>query len=109
MSGLAEIADGAAFNAAIGAGIPVLAKFQTAQCVICRRLDPMLLAVAEEVAGRLAVVDIDAERIPAIAERYGVRGVPTMILFKDGVAAERRTGFMTARMLREWLGPHLGG
>jgi thioredoxin-like negative regulator of GroEL len=109
LSRLAEVADDDAFDAAIGAGIPVLAKFQTAQCVICRRLDPMLHAVAEEVAGRLAVVDIDAEKIPAIAERYGVRGVPTMILFKDGVAAERRTGFMTARMLRQWLGPHLGG
>lgn len=108
MSGFESAADTAAFDAAIGAGAPTIAKFQTRSCVICRRLEPGLRQVSERMSGALRVVDVDAEDNPELAERYGIRGVPTLILFKDGNELSRCTGFQSAGMLREWLAPHLG-
>ena len=108
MSGFESAADTAAFDAAIGGGTPVIAKFQTRSCVICRRLEPGLKQVAQRMPGALRVVDVDAEDNAELAERYGIRGVPTLILFKDGDELSRCTGFQSAGMLREWLAPHLG-
>ena len=108
MNGFEIAADTAAFDEAIGSGAPVIAKFQTKACVICRRLEPGLKQVAERMSVALRVVDVDAEDNVELAERYAVRGVPTLILFKDGDELTRCNGFQSAGMLREWLAPHLG-
>lgn len=108
MSGFESVADTAAFDAMIADRAPVIAKFQTKACVICRRLEPGLKQVAERMPDALRVVDVDAEDNAGLAERYGIRGVPTLILFKDGDELTRCTGFQSAGMLREWLAPHLG-
>ncbi len=107
MSAFADASDTAVFEAAIGGDAAVIAKFQTEACVICRKIEPMLAAVAKPLGGRLAVVEVDAEKNPALAERYDIRGVPTLILFKDGTELGRQSGFMTANMLRAWLAPHI--
>jgi thioredoxin-like negative regulator of GroEL len=108
VSGFESAADTAAFDAAISDDAPVIAKFQTKACVICRRLEPGLKQVTERMPGPLRVVEVDAEDNTELAERYGIRGVPTLILFKDGDELTRCTGFQSAGMLREWLAPHLG-
>jgi thioredoxin-like negative regulator of GroEL len=108
VSSFESAADTAAFDKAIGGGAPVIAKFQTKACVICRRLEPGLKQVSERMPGPLRVVDVDAEDNTELAERYAIRGVPTLILFKDGDELSRCTGFQSAGMLREWLAPHLG-
>ncbi|MDP6708671.1 MAG: thioredoxin family protein [Alphaproteobacteria bacterium] len=100
-------ADTANFAERIAGEVPVIAKFQTEACVICRKLDPMLAAVAKRLDGRLGVVDVDAEESPDLAERYHIRGVPTLILFKAGQEVDRKAGFLTASALREWLAPHI--
>lgn len=98
----------AAFDRAVNGGDMVLAKFQTKSCVICRRIEPGLKAVAEGLKDQISVVDVDAEENAALAQRHNVLGVPTLILFKDGEELGRRNGFQSAGMLREWLAPHLG-
>jgi thioredoxin-like negative regulator of GroEL len=108
VSSFESAADTAAFDKAIGGGAPVIAKFQTKACVICRRLEPGLKQVSERMPGPLRVVDVDAEDNTELAERYAIRGVPTLILFKDGDELSRCTGFQSAGMLREWLARHLG-
>ncbi len=67
----------------------------------------MLAAVEQGYEGRLKAFKIDAEGNAEIAGKYGIQGVPTMILFKDGEIAARKGGFMTAKMLREWIEPYL--
>ena len=107
MSPFTDASDTDVFEATIGGDAAVIAKFQTEACVICRKIEPMLAAVAKPLEGRLAVVDVDAEKNPALAERYNIRGVPTLILFKNGAELGRHSGFMTASMLRAWLAPHI--
>jgi thioredoxin-like negative regulator of GroEL len=103
-----EATDSAAFDQAIAGSGMVIAKFQTKSCVICRRLEPGLKAVSEQLEDQVSVLDVDAEENAALAQRYNILGVPTLILFKGGAELGRLNGFQSAGMLREWLAPHLG-
>lgn len=103
-----DATDTAAFDRAIAGSDMVIAKFQTKSCVICRRIEPGLKAVAEGLKDQVGVVDVDAEENAELAQRHNVLGVPTLILFREGAELGRRNGFQSAGMLREWLAPHLG-
>ena len=107
MSGFTDATDSTVFERMIGGEVPVIAKFQTKACVICRKLEPMLSAVAKPLDCKLDIVDVDAERNPALADRFHIRGVPTLILFKAGSEVDRKIGFLTASALRAWLAPHV--
>ena len=107
MSGLEMATDTATFDRAVGGGDMVIAKFQTKACVICRRIEPGLKNLLERSAGSLRMVDVDAEENAALARRFDVRGVPTLILFKDGSELTRCNGFQSAGMLNEWIAPHI--
>ena len=76
----------------------------TQSCVICRRLEPMVAAVALASGGAVRAHKIDAERHSEFALKYDIRGVPTLLLFRDGRLIDRRSGFSTASALREWIG-----
>lgn len=108
MSTFPDVTITVAFEAAIGGDTPVIAKFQSEACVICRKIEPMLAATAKRFEGALAVVDVDAEKNPELAARFNIRGLPTLILFQDGGEIGRRTGFQTASMLRDWVAPQIG-
>lgn len=96
-----------AFEADLASGGVVLAEIYTPDCVICKRIEPMVAALESNLAGRLAAYKIDAARDPDFAERHNVRGLPTVLLFKDRALADRRIGFLTARMLKDWVAPYL--
>jgi thioredoxin 2 len=97
------------FDAAIGGPGMTIAKFQTRSCVICRRIEPALKALVARHEGILDLIDVDAEDSPALAERFGIRSAPTLVLFKGGRELSRCDGFQSAGMLREWVGPYLDG
>jgi len=99
--------DAAGLDRLVGAGAPVLAEFFGPDCAICRRLEPMLGAVAASAGDKLAVVRVDAGADRALAERLAIRSVPTLILYNRGDARARRTGFATARELRAWIAPEI--
>lgn len=107
MSAALKTLDGGGLDALTARGAPVLAEFFGPDCMICRRIEPMLRAVAAELDGRLSVVRVDAAAEPALAERLTIRSLPTLILWRDGAIAERRTGFLTAGELRRWVKPML--
>lgn len=109
MSEFESAADETAFDAAVGGGDMVIAKFQTRACVICRRLEPGLVQLSERMAEDLRIIDVDAEDVPELAQRYNIQGVPTLILFREGRELTRCNGFQSTGMLRDWLAPHLGG
>ena len=63
---------------------PVLVDFWATWCPPCRALAPTVDAIAQEYAGRAKIVKLDTDEEPEIAERYGIRSIPTLLVFKSG-------------------------
>lgn len=82
---------------------PVLVDFSTEWCGPCRALTPLVHEVARERAGALKVVAVDGDAAPNLTARYGVRGFPTMILFRSGEEVARRLGLPTKKKLLEMI------
>lgn len=75
------------------APLPVLVDFTARWCPPCKALEPVLDRIADENVGRIKVVTVDIDDAPITANRYGVRGAPTVIAFRDG---ERRAQHLGA-------------
>lgn len=76
-------------------------------CPACARFAPTFGELAEEYAGRISLVTIEARENMETAKQYAVRGVPTVVAFKDGQEVQRATGAKTLAEMREWLAPIL--
>jgi thioredoxin 1 len=75
------------------AGQPVLVDFWAAWCAPCRMIAPVVEQVAKELDGQIKVLKMDIDANPATPGRLGIMSIPTLIIFKDGQAAERTVGF----------------
>ena len=95
------------FDAAMREADLLVADFYTPSCVLCRKIEPMLGAMAASLEGRVSVVKVNAEANPELAARYNIRGVPSLVLLRDEKEVERASGFMTASMLKKWVSPFL--
>jgi thioredoxin 2 len=100
---LSDLTSGEGIDAALTVPGLLLLDVYTQDCVICRRLEPMVAAVASALGGALRACKLDAARHPDFAARHEIRGVPTLLLFRDGRVIDRRAGFSTASALREWI------
>ncbi|WP_336318635.1 thioredoxin [Streptomyces lavendofoliae] len=87
---------------------PVLVEFTADWCGPCRQLAPVLSAVAEEEAGRLKVVRIDADTNPGTVTRYGVLSMPTLLVFRAGEPVRSMVGARPKRRLLQELEDVLG-
>ena len=88
---------------------PVLVDFWAEWCGPCRMLGPTVEAVAKEYASSATVVKLNVDESPAVAARYGVRGIPTLILFKDGQEAERVVGAVPKETISRLIDKHVAG
>ena len=87
--------------------IPVLTDFWASWCGPCLMIAPELEKIAEEYEGRLKVAKLDVDRNQAVAARYGIQSIPTLILFKNGQVVERLVGYMRKEKLMERITPHI--
>ena len=86
---------------------PVLVDFSAEWCGPCKMLDPIVDELAGEYDGTLTVVKIDADENPDIVTNYGVMGMPTLMLFKNGEVVERMVGFKPKSKIVNKLVEHL--
>lgn len=101
MSLVVEVSD-ATFAAVVErAAEPVLVDFAARWCAPCKALEPVLEALAAEYAGRMTFARIDVERAPVTVERFGVRAMPTMLLFKHGRVVRQVVGAVPRWKLEE--------
>ena len=87
----------------LNASTPVLVDFWAEWCGPCKQIAPALEQIAEELEGRLVVAKVDIEDSPTTPSRYGVRGIPTMMLFKDGQMASMKVGAMPKQKILDWI------
>ena len=87
----------------LAAAGPVLVDFWAGWCPPCRLLAPEVDALAGSLAGRVAVGKLDVDASPTVPSRYGVRSIPTLVLFEGGREIDRRVGFADRHELRAWL------
>lgn len=92
----------------LGADVPVLVDFWAPWCAPCRVMGGILEEVAPLYAGRLRIVKLNVDENPQIAQRFGITGIPTMILFHKGKAVDQVVGAMPMNPLRAWLDRHAG-
>jgi thioredoxin 2 len=87
--------------------LPVLVDFWATWCGPCQAMAPVLAQTAQRLEPRLRVVKLETDRNPDIASRYGIRSIPTLILFRQGRELDRVSGALDLGSLTAWLEQHL--
>jgi thioredoxin 1 len=87
--------------------MPVLVDFWAEWCEPCKKIAPILDELAKEYTGKIKIVKLDVQKNQAIASQYGVRGIPTLLLVKEGHVEAQKTGLMSALELKEWVNPYI--
>jgi thioredoxin 1 len=81
----------------------VLVDFWAEWCGPCKQIGPILDEIASEMKGKLTIAKVNIDKNPETPQKYGVRGIPTLILFKDGKQVATKVGSMPKSKLVEWL------
>ena len=87
------------------AGVSVV-DFWSATCIPCRQMTRLLLQIADEIPSDVLIGQVDADSNPALVARFNVRGLPTLLLFKNGALVETRTGIDRRQVLRKAIEAH---
>jgi thioredoxin 1 len=107
MSELLAVTDDTFEEQVLQAELPTLVDFWAVWCGPCRMVAPVVEEIAYEYDGRLRVVKMDVDASPNTPRDLGIRGIPTLILFKDGVETKRLVGFRPKEAMVEELLPYI--
>ncbi len=97
----------ASFSELINQQVPVLVDFKADWCQPCKMMTPVLKQVKQNFKDQIKIIKIDIDKNPAVAQKYGIRGVPTLILFKGGREVWKQSGVVMANQINEVINSYI--
>jgi len=102
-----QIKDNEFESEVINSKLPLLIDFWAEWCGPCRMLSPILDQLSEEMEGKVKIVKMNIDENPETPSKFGVRGIPTMLLFKEGKQIATKVGAQPKNALQEWINSSL--
>ena len=102
-----QIKDNEFESEVINSKLPVLIDFWAEWCGPCRMFSPILDQLSEEMEGKVKIVKMNIDENPETPSKFGVRGIPTMLLFKEGKQIATKVGVQPKNALQEWINSSL--
>jgi thioredoxin 2 len=108
LPGAPIVVDDASLNRHIEhSGVPLLVDFWAPWCGPCKAFAPVFAGFAARAEPRLRLLKLDTQANPRSAERFGIRSIPTLALFREGVEVARVSGALSEGQLQQWVSQHL--
>jgi thioredoxin 1 len=87
----------------VGSSGPVVVDFWAEWCGPCKMIAPALEEIAKEMQGKVTIAKLNVDENPGVAGTYGIRSIPTLMLFKDGKMASSKVGAVPKSELKKWI------
>ena len=104
---IVHVSDASFEQDVLSSDVPVLVDFWAEWCGPCKMIAPILDEIAGEYAGKVKICKVDVDANPEVPGKFGIRGIPTLILFKDGKAVDTQVGAVHKAQLSAFVTPHI--